>query len=75
MNRHLELIKTSQLGLNPVRDEAPCVSDMDIIFSQALLMDAGGATFKAIKSGEIADILAGLVAIAYTALLALAHQG
>ena len=37
-------------------------------------MDAGSATFKAIKSGEIADFLAGLVALAYTSLQALAAQ-
>ena len=58
-----------------IAGEIPCVSDMEIILAQALLMDAGSATFKAIKSGEIADILAGLVGLAYTALQALAMQG
>ena len=64
MNQHLALIKTNQAEHRLM----PCLSDMDIIFSQALLMDAGSISFKAIKAGEIADILAGLVALAYTAL-------
>lgn len=48
------------------------ITEMDIIFSQALLMDAGSATFKAIKAGELAEILAGLVVLAYSALEVLA---
>lgn len=67
MHHHLALVKT-------IQPEIPSVSDMDIILSQALLMDAGCVAFKAIKSGEIADILAGLVALAYRALQALAMQ-
>ncbi len=70
MHHHLALVKT----LQPNTGREISVSDMDIILSQALLMDAGSATFKAIKSGEIADILAGVVALAYNALQALAMQ-
>ena len=73
MHKHLALVKaihcTAKIG-----DETPQLSDMDIIIHQALLLDAGSVTFKAIKSGEIADILAGLIALAYAALQALAMQ-
>jgi hypothetical protein len=74
MHRHLTLVKTIQPRPKVVEGEAMLVSDMDIILSQALLMDAGSMTFKAIKSGEIVDILAGLVALAYASLQALAMQ-
>lgn len=74
MHHHLALVKTMQPHPKFTEGEIPCVSDMDIIFSQALLMDAGSVTFKAIKAGEIAEILAGLVALAYTAIQALAMQ-
>ncbi|WP_411726949.1 hypothetical protein [Methyloglobulus sp.] len=74
MHHHLELVKTMQPHPKFKEGEIPHISDMDIIFSQALLMDAGSVTFKAIKSGEIAEILAGLVALAYTAIQALAMQ-
>lgn len=74
MHQHLTLIKTVQPRQKVVEGETMPVSEMEIILTQALLMDAGSATFKAIKSGEIADILAGLVALAYTSLQALAMQ-
>ena len=45
-----------------------------IIFFQALLMDAGSSTFKAIKQGELEGILAVFVALAYAALKPLAAQ-
>ncbi|CAG7855974.1 hypothetical protein MCAMS1_00301 [biofilm metagenome] len=76
MHQHLTLIinrqpaQSSGQGASPTR-----LSDMDIIFTQALLMDAGSASFKAIKAGEIEGILARLVAIAYTALEPLAKLG
>ena len=73
MKHHLALVKTIHPCLKPAQGES--VSDMDIILSQALLMDSGSVSFKAIKAGEIADILAGLVALAYAALQALAVQG
>jgi hypothetical protein len=73
MNPHLALIKTN--STYPLSPQTESLSDMDIILSQALLMEAGSASFKAMKSGEIAKILAGLVALAYHALQALAGQG
>jgi hypothetical protein len=74
MHHHLALVKTRQPQPKFKEGEIPRVPDMGIILSQALLMDAGSVTFKAIKSGEIAEILAGLVALAYTAMQALAMQ-
>jgi hypothetical protein len=74
MHQHLMLIKTVQTRSKVAEEENIPVSEMEIILTQALLMGAGSAIFKAIKSGEIADILAGLVALAYTALQALAMQ-
>lgn len=74
MNQHLTLIKTAHPTPKVAEEETMPVSEMEIILTQALLMDAGSVTFKAIKSGEIADILAGLVALAYTSLQACAMQ-
>lgn len=73
MHNHLALVKTIHCTPKFER-EVPHLSEMDIIFYQALLMDAGSITFKAIKAGEISAILAGLVGLAYTALQALAMQ-
>ncbi len=42
---------------------------------QALLMDCGSETFKAITAGDLAKILAGLVDLAYNALAAIACRG
>jgi hypothetical protein len=76
MHHHLSLIKTRQstqnIGLGGTSASLP---DMDIIYTQALLMDAGSASFKAIKLGEIEGILGKLVAIAYCALEALPKLG
>jgi len=71
MNDHLALIKTAQSNHEDFV-ELSCGADMALIFIQAKLMDAGSTTFKAIKSGELADILAGVIALSYTALQALA---
>lgn len=60
MNPHLALIKTNPS--HPKSTQAESLSEIDIILFQALLMEAGSASFKAMKSGEIAEILAGLVA-------------
>ena len=78
MNQHLAAIRAYHDAVsvpqaehgNPVK-----LSDMDIIFRQALLMDGGSEIFKALKSGEMAEILAGLVDLAYYALGAIAQEG
>ncbi len=75
MHHHLALVKTLQPNRQANVGESPyIISEMDIILFQALLMDAGSATFKAIKQGEIEGILAGLVALAYASLQPLAAQ-
>jgi hypothetical protein len=71
MNNHLALIKTAQSNQEGFV-EFSCGADMALILIQAKLMDAGSTTFKAIKSGELAEILTGLTALSYTALQALA---
>lgn len=48
---------------------------MDIVMSQALLMGEGSAVLKAIKAGEMVQILVGLVNLAYCALSAIALCG
>lgn len=78
MNQHLAAIRAYHDALSIPQAEygsAVEVSDMDIILRQALLMDGGSETFKAIKSGEMAAILAGLTDLAYYALAALALSG
>lgn len=71
MSEHLFLVK-DRMAIASVRDDgAPGLAGMDIIGMQALLMEAGSAAFRAVKSGEIANILTGLVSLSYTALEAL----
>ncbi len=74
MHPHLALIKNSPSLSSRIEGQGSSITAMDIILSQARLMEAGSLTFKAIKAGEIADILAGLVALAYYSAQALAQQ-
>lgn len=78
MNKHLKLVRAfhdafslpqAQEGVNAH------VSDMDIVMRQALLMEAGSEVLKAVKAGEMADILGGLANLAYYALGAVAMRG
>lgn len=72
MPDHLQLVNSRK----QLTSAAPSgLSEMALIDLQALLMQAGSATFRAIKSGEIADILTGLVSMAYTSLEALSALG
>ncbi len=48
---------------------------MEVIKYQALLMEAGSEVFKAMKAGEMVEMLLGLVDLAYVALAAIAVQG
>ena len=78
MNQHLAAIRAYHDALSIPQAEYGLpveASDMDIILRQALLMDGGSETFKAIKSGEMAAILAGLTNLAYYALGAIALSG
>jgi hypothetical protein len=74
MHHHLALVKAFQKGSQAVTSETSHVPEMDIILFQALLMEAGSATFKAMKSGELEAIFAGVIALAYISLQALAAQ-
>ncbi|QPK62021.1 nucleoside triphosphate pyrophosphohydrolase family protein [Methylomonas sp. LL1] len=78
MNKHLQLVRAfhEQFGIEqPDYPETTHLSDMDIVMRQALLMDCGSETFKAITAGDLAKILAGLVDLAYNALAAIACRG
>lgn len=78
MNNHLKLVRDfydvcafpqagSDLNLQ--------LSEMTIILRQALLMEEGGALFRAIKIGDMVKVLAGMINLAYSALGAIALQG
>lgn len=78
MNKHLQKVREfhQRFGIEqPEYPETAHLSDMDIVMRQALLMDCGSETFKAITSGDLAKILAGLVDLAYNALAAIACRG
>lgn len=70
MNKHLKLIKEVR-----GTEQEEHLSDMDIVGYQALLMEEGSSVFKAIKAGEMVDILSGLINLAYRALEAIAKHG
>jgi hypothetical protein len=48
---------------------------MDIVMRQALLLDCASDTFRAIASGDLIKILAGLVDLSFNALAAIASRG
>ncbi|TAN65315.1 MAG: hypothetical protein EPN17_17025 [Methylobacter sp.] len=78
MNKHLKLVREFNETLSfPQAAHGADVhlSDMDIVMHQALLMEEGSTVLKAIKAGEMVQILAGLVNLAYTALGAIAMRG
>lgn len=78
MHKHLEKVREfhQRFGIEqPEYPQTAHLSDMDIVMRQALLMDCGSETFKAITSGDLAKILAGLVDLAYNALAAIACRG
>jgi hypothetical protein len=78
MNKHLKSVREfHDLLLIPQQEPGTALrlSDMDIIKYQALLLEAGSEVLKAIKAGEMSEILLGLVDLAYIALAAIAKQG
>ena len=77
MNKNLNLVNEiyrtcyfplPELGLNQR------LSDMDIIIRQSILMEEGSVLFKALKHGDMAEILAALVNLGYEALGSIAMQ-
>ncbi|MDD5579435.1 MAG: nucleoside triphosphate pyrophosphohydrolase family protein [Methylobacter sp.] len=78
MNKHLKLVREFQDASSlPQAEQGTSVhlSDMDIIMRQALLMEAGSEIFKAMKAGEMAAILAGLINLSYSSLGGIAMRG
>ncbi len=78
MNKHLKLVRAFHSTFTFPQAEHGAnqhLSDMDIVVHQALLMEEGSEILKAIKAGEMVDILAGLVNLAYYALGAIAMRG
>ncbi len=78
MNKHLRLVREfhEKFGIAQAdHQENAHLSDMDIVLRQALLLDCASETFKAIGSGDLAKILAGLIDLAYNALAAIAVRG
>jgi len=78
MNPHLQLVRDfhDRFGIEqPEYPDTTHLSTMDIVMRQALLMDCASETCKAITSGDLARILAGLVDLAYNALAAVACRG
>lgn len=78
MNKHLDSVRTFRNAFS-LPQAAPGteghVSDMDIIMRQAWLMEAGSEALRALKKGDMADILTRLVGLAYCALGAIAMRG
>jgi len=78
MNKHLKLVREYNDAFS-ISQAKPGASeqlhDLDIVMRQALLMDGGSAVLKAIKAGDMEQILAGLGDLAYYALGAVAMRG
>ena len=78
MNKHLKLVREFHEAFSYPQAEhgaSAHLSDMDIIVRQALLMDGGSETLKALKAGDMVLILGGLIDLAYFALGAIALRG
>lgn len=78
MNKHLKLVREFHHACSYPQAEHGSnqhLSDMAVIVHQSLLMEAGSAVLDALKAGEMAEILAGLVDLAYRALSAIAERG
>jgi len=78
MNKHLKLVREFHDALSfPQAEHGENVrlSEMDIIMHQALLMEEGSELFRAIKAGDMVEILSGMINLAYCSLGAIAIQG
>jgi len=74
MNKHLKLVKDLN-NLNNTLASDGHFSDMDIVHHQALLMQQGSVVLKAIKVGDMVEILFGMIKLATTAVEAIAARG
>ena len=78
MNKHLKLVREFNDTLSfpqAGHGENVRLSEMDIILRQALLMEEGSLLLRAFKSGDMVEILAGMLNLSYCALGAIAVQG
>jgi hypothetical protein len=78
MNKHLQYVRefreTFSLPQAAFGTEGH-LSDMDVVMRQVWLMEAGSEVFRALKKGDMADILARLAGLAYCSLNAVAMLG
>ena len=78
MNNHLKLVREFHSAFafpQAEHGENKSLPEMTIIFRQALLMEEGGELFRAIKSGDMVKVLAGMINLSCGALGAIAIQG
>jgi hypothetical protein len=78
MNKHLKLVREFHDAISfpqARHGEIVRLSEMDIIMRQALLMEEGSELFRAIKAGDMVEILAGMINLSYCALGAIAIEG
>jgi Phosphoribosyl-ATP pyrophosphohydrolase len=78
MNKNLKLVREFHAAFSfPQAEHGEIVrlSEMDIILHQAMLMEEGSELFKAIKAGDMVEILAGMINLSYCALSAVAIEG
>jgi len=78
LNKQLSLVRDfhQRYGIaQPDYPETAHLSDAEIVLRQALLLQCGSDTCKAIAGGDLEKILAGLVDLAYNALAAIAIRG
>jgi len=78
MNKHLKLVRElhDAFSFPQARHGANAnLSDMEVIMRQALLMEQGSKVFKALKAGDMVEILTELIDLSYYALGAIAMQG
>ena len=78
MNKHLKLVREFHDALSfpqAAHGENFKLSEMAIIMRQALLMEEGSELFRAIKAGDMVEILAGMINLSYSALGAIAIEG
>lgn len=77
MNEHLKAVREFHDALSFPHagvGTLPHLSDMEIIRYQVLLMEAGSDVLKAMKVGDMAEVLLGLVNLGYVALAAVAKE-
>jgi predicted HAD superfamily Cof-like phosphohydrolase len=68
MNTHLKLVREFHDAFSiPQAEQGANVrlSEMDIIMRQTLLMEEGSELFRAIKAGDMVEILTGMINLAY----------